>query len=37
MHGQYLIGLSVERLPNPALVLDYAAFMYNIEAMSNQL
>lgn len=37
MHGQYLIGLSIEQLPTPALVLGYEAFMYNIQTMSNYL
>lgn len=37
MTGQYLIGLPVEQLPTPALVLDYEAFMHNIQAMSTYL
>lgn len=37
MTGQYLIGLAVEQLPTPALVLDYEAFMDNIQTMSDYL
>ncbi len=37
MIGQCLIGLPVEQLPTPALVLDHEAFMANIETMGNYL
>ncbi len=37
MIGHYLIGLPVEQLPTPALVLDYEAFMANIATMGDYL
>jgi D-serine deaminase-like pyridoxal phosphate-dependent protein len=37
MSSQYVIGLPVEQLPTPALVLDIEALTRNIETMSNYL
>ena len=37
MSGKHLIGMSVEQLPTPALVLDIEVFTRNLEKMSNYL
>jgi len=37
MSGQPLIGLSIDQLPTPALVLDIEIFTHNLEQVSNYL